>query len=516
MSVATALILYPSWAIAVLFAATATRLGRSTPRGLVVLCLLLAMWVTALVLVELPGAIAIAERVVPFGMLQAGAYVHAGTNVIGGRSRVGWIGYGWGAVVGVTGAIWPRGFYGPGVHGAGPILWPIAIVSAVGAALVVGWMFREIGRRTGIARRQMTLLAVGNLLGISAGGGAILLRATGALEDLRYTAPALLGAVVLVGAAVVRGETGPARRIVGQALVRAVLAAAVLAVGVTALIALVPALAPSASLGWTLFVAGCALVPLDALRALIVDALGRRLFRASIGVRDLADAAERAEVRADQAGRLAELGALVSAVAHEVRNPLGVIAAHAKLLERAGAPEGSVAALRAQVDRASRFVDDLLHYGKPRPLEIREVAVRAAVDEAVRMVRATHPGAPIELAIDDGLRIEADRGALVDAVVILASNAAIAVAGTGRVTIAADAAQLAVSDTGPGVPAAIEARLFQPFVTGRGRDHAHPGTGLGLAIARSIAERHGGTLHHERPAEGGARFVLRWSGAGPR
>jgi signal transduction histidine kinase len=514
MSTAAALVLYPSWAIAVLFAATATRLGRSTPRGLVVLCLLLAMWVTALVLVELPDTIAIAERVVPLGMLQAGVYVHAGTNVIGHRSRVGWLGYGWGALVGITGVIWPRGFYGPGIRGAGPLLWPVTVISAIGALAVVGWLFREVGRRSGIARRQMSLLAVGHLLGISAGGGAILLRVTGIVEDMRFTAPALLGAVVLVGAAVLRGEIGPARRIVIQAIVHAVLAAAALALGVTALIVLLPTLSPAASIGWTLFVVALALVPLDALRALIVDALGRRMFRAPIGVRDLAEAAERAEVRAEQAARLAELGALVSAVAHEVRNPLGVIAAHAKLLERAGASPGSVAALRAQVDRASRFVDDLLHYGKPRPLEIREVVVRAAADEAVRLVRATHPDAAIDLAIADDLRVEADRAALVDLLVILASNAAISVGTTGRVEIAATVAAISVTDTGPGVPAAIEARLFQPFVTGRGRDHAHPGTGLGLAIARSIAERHGGTLQHERQPEGGARFVLRWRGGG--
>ncbi|HEY0193306.1 MAG TPA: ATP-binding protein, partial [Kofleriaceae bacterium] len=69
---------------------------------------------------------------------------------------------------------------------------------------------------------------------------------------------------------------------------------------------------------------------------------------------------------------------------------------------------------------------------------------------------------------------------------------------------------------GPGVPAELADRLFQPFVTGRGRDHAHPGTGLGLATARGIAERHGGSLRHEPPrgpaGQGGARFVLRLPG----
>ncbi|HET9626905.1 MAG TPA: ATP-binding protein [Kofleriaceae bacterium] len=106
-----------------------------------------------------------------------------------------------------------------------------------------------------------------------------------------------------------------------------------------------------------------------------------------------------------------------------------------------------------------------------------------------------------------------DRGALGDVLVNLIGNAVIAVGARGRVTISAaldgGARAIAVSDDGPGVPRELADRLFQPFVTGRGRDHAHPGTGLGLATARSIAERHGGSLRHEPVAGGGARFVVR-------
>ena len=70
--------------------------------------------------------------------------------------------------------------------------------------------------------------------------------------------------------------------------------------------------------------------------------------------------------------------------------------------------------------------------------------------------------------------------------------------------------EVCVEDDGPGVPREIESSLFQPFVTGRGRDAKHPGTGLGLAIAARWVERHGGAIRHERPAEGGARFVVTW------
>jgi hypothetical protein len=157
-----------------------------------VLCLLLAMWVTALVLVELPGTIAIAERVVPPGMLQAGAHVHAGTNVIGGRSRVGWFGYGQRRRR-LTGAIWPRGYYGPGIHGAGPTVAGDDR-PAIGAIAVNGWLFREIWRNRH-ARRQIRLLASGtcsDLGGWRRDPAACDRRRRGP----RYTAPALLGAVV--------------------------------------------------------------------------------------------------------------------------------------------------------------------------------------------------------------------------------------------------------------------------------------------------------------------------------
>jgi len=512
MTAAAALILYPSWAIAVVLTATAARLGRSTGRGLLAVCGLLALWITSVILVELPATRALAERIIPFGMLQAGGYVHAGLDLGGQRPRAAWVGYGWGAAVGLVGLAWPRGLYGPDMVGPGPAFWPIMIASGLGAIMVTSWLAREARRRTGMARRQMTMLVIGNAFAIAAGGGALLLRVVGVAHDLRLTAPALLAAVLVIAAAVVRGEVGPARRMILQTLGYAGMAAALTAAGVTALFLALPALAPGPGIAWTLFVVLAAALPLDAVRTLIVDSAGRRLYAAPIGVRDLAEQAERSEARADQAARLAEIGALVGAVAHEVRNPLGVIAAHAKLLERAGAPAASLDAIRAQVRRASRFVDDLLAYGKPRPLVLRELDVRAVVDEAVAAVRAVHPGAAIEIAVAPGVAAVADRAALVDVLVNLIGNAAIAVAERGQVTIGATVAttlELVVSDDGPGVPPELGARLFQPFVTGRGRDHAHPGTGLGLATARGIVERHGGTLRHEPAAGGGARFVIR-------
>jgi signal transduction histidine kinase len=268
-----------------------------------------------------------------------------------------------------------------------------------------------------------------------------------------------------------------------------------------------------------------AALPLDPVRQLVVERAGRWIFEQPIGVRDLAEQVERQEVRAEQAERLAEIGRMASAVAHEIRNPLGVIAAQAKLLERQGAPAESVALLRGQVDRAKRFLEDLLRYSKPRPLELTEIEVLPAlrlVAESVRTVIGE--GAPpidVALASKNTLFLEADRGAFHDVFTVLVSNAAIALDGNaiGRVRIVAEAADGAlivrVEDNGPGVPEEIEQTLFQPFVTGRGRDARHPGTGLGLAIAASWVERHGGSVTYTPRREGGACFRVRWpSGPG--
>ena len=99
-------------------------------------------------------------------------------------------------------------------------------------------------------------------------------------------------------------------------------------------------------------------------------------------------------------------------------------------------------------------------------------------------------------------RSSADPHALADVVAELLGNAI--ASGGSRIVVQGrrerDAIEIHVEDDGPGVPAAIESRLFQPFVTGRGRDARYPGTGLGLAIAKRWMERHGGTIQHQRPA----------------
>jgi signal transduction histidine kinase len=518
-----ALALYPLWATAMLVATTSMRLGRASRRGLVALCLSLSFWVTGLILLEHPPTAAIAERVVPAGIVLAAAFVHAGADVAGLRARWPvWAAYAACAAIGVLGAAAPRLLYGPGARSPGPLFAPIAIASAAASVALVLWLARStIAAAPGRDRRRLGAIGAACLLGSLGGGGIVGLRVLG-LGDVWLAAPLLLPAEILAAYAVLSAEEGRARRIVLQGLAYAALTAALSAIGLTVLFRFLPAITPEGgrSIAWIVLVTFLAALPLDPVRMIVVEQVGRRLFRDPIGVRDLADQVERTEVRADQAERLAEIGRLASAVAHEIRNPLGVIAAQAKLLERQGAKPETVAALRAQIDRAKRFLDDLLRYSRPRPLEMVEIDVLPTLQLVATSVRQVmgEGAPPIDVALEGRgpIYLEVDRGAFTDVATALAHNAAIALHGKdgGRVRIFATREDpgviVRIEDNGPGVPEAIEATLFQPFVTGRGRDAAHPGTGLGLAIAARWVERHGGSIAHERPREGGARFVVRW------
>ncbi len=521
-----ALALYPLWAVAMTVLVTVLRLGRETRRGLLALCFFLALWVTGLILLEGPRTSAIAERVLPAGTLLAAGFVHAGADV----SRRALRPLVWGAYL-VTGAlallgfVAPRALYGPGARSPGPLFVPAAVVSGVASVALFAWIARSALAARGPERRRRAALALGGVSGSLGGGGVVGLRVSG-LGDVWIAAPFLLLAILLTAYAVLGGERGRARELVLQGLAYALLTAALSAIGLTALFRFLPDLTPDGGRGvaWTVLVIFLAALPLDPVRMIVVENVGRRLFKNPIGVRDLADEVERIEVRADHAERLAEIGRLAGAVAHEIRNPLGVIAAQAKLLERQGAKPETVASLRAQIDRARHFLDDLLRYSKPRPLDVSEIDVLPALSLAATGVRQVlgEGAPPIDVTLDGAgaLFVEADRGAFNDVATVLAHNAAIAIDGRegGRVRVTAapvgGAVEVRVEDDGPGVPAEIEATLFQPFVTGRGRDAKHPGTGLGLAIAARWVERHGGAIRYERRAEGGARFVVRWRGGG--
>jgi two-component system, NtrC family, sensor kinase len=197
-------------------------------------------------------------------------------------------------------------------------------------------------------------------------------------------------------------------------------------------------------------------------------------------------------------------------VAHEINNPLAVILGYARLLRKTA--EGGVAedlqAIEDETLRAKQIVDGLLDLSRPIDVQPDPVDLRALCDEAVERLAGTPALGGVAVEVAGEGRVAGNGQKLRQVVRNLVKNAGEAAGPGGRVEIRVGAGpggvELAISDSGPGLPEEVRARLFEPFFTRK-----DGGTGLGLAVSKGIVEAHGGTLEAESPPAGGARFTVR-------
>lgn len=222
---------------------------------------------------------------------------------------------------------------------------------------------------------------------------------------------------------------------------------------------------------------------------------------------------------AHQNEKLAALGSLLAGVAHELNNPLSVVVARAALLAEAlgeGAHSASVATLKAAAERCAGIVRTFLAVARAKPQERGVVPVAAVVDQVLDMVAYGFRTADIAVtraAIDPACLVSVEPERLHQVLLNLLVNAEAALREAPpprRVRLSAGVAggmvEIAVEDNGPGVPAAIRRRIFEPYFTTK---PVGLGTGIGLAVSHGIVAAHGGTITVEDAAGGGARFVLR-------
>jgi len=238
----------------------------------------------------------------------------------------------------------------------------------------------------------------------------------------------------------------------------------------------------------------------------------------AIAVEDcrLANANVQLERRLAEGERLAALGQMAATVAHEVKNPLSAIKSIAQVMSE---DEGlktqharDLSLIVGETDRLSNSVTQLLSFASKAP----PASVPCRADELLRSVaglfRADADERKIVLqssAVGDAALDGVQTAAVRDALSNLLLNALQATSAGGRVTIESfcdgDGIHFAVSDSGPGIAAELQARIWEPFFTTRQR-----GTGLGLAIVRKRMEEAGGTARLAPSRNGkGARFELR-------
>jgi signal transduction histidine kinase len=239
--------------------------------------------------------------------------------------------------------------------------------------------------------------------------------------------------------------------------------------------------------------------------ALAVGLATLALFALALAVRAVRKERE-AYGRVERAGIASRMAAMV---AHEVRNPLGIIRGSADLLREATSEDKVhelLADIVGEVDRINRLTEDFLTLGRDLPLQRVAVDLRELADATVDAVRRRSGARAPSFTITGNARIEADAPRLRQALLNLLVNASEACTPTDtvRIEIATTArdVSMVIEDSGPGIPTDVAARLFDPFVTGKAT-----GTGLGLAISRKIVEQHGGRIVHA-PSSQGARFEI--------
>jgi PAS domain S-box-containing protein len=250
-------------------------------------------------------------------------------------------------------------------------------------------------------------------------------------------------------------------------------------------------------------------VPVEVISTLLLDEAGKAQALGGI-VRDLS--AQRA--------REHEQKRFASMLNHEFRTPLSTIDGAIQRLEATGANADEPTRQRYRkiataTDRLTAMLDDYLspermaELGRER--QANKVAPRLLLEELVAQARVAGRSVQLE-AVDLPATLRGEPAGLRLALKILLENAVrYTPAGSGLLVLGrrqGNGVELALRDSGPGVPASDLPRIFDKGY--RGSNAAGlPGSGLGLYMARSVVEVHGGTLEHVRPPGGGAEFRLR-------
>lgn len=243
--------------------------------------------------------------------------------------------------------------------------------------------------------------------------------------------------------------------------------------------------------------------------------------RAAKIVAERAQEQGRLERELHQSERLASMGRVVAGIAHEIRNPLGIIKSSAQLLlKKAGTGEqdnGAARILQAMYDeigRLSQTVNDFLDYARPKQPRLQPVNLAQVLDQAMVFLERefTAKGVVVLREYPAELPVQGDKDLLYRAVFNILMNAVQAMDGAGTITIQGRLENgvpiLSFTDSGPGFAPETLEKAADPFFTTK--DH---GTGLGLAIVSTILDSHGADLAFSNAESGGARVTITFAAA---
>lgn len=230
---------------------------------------------------------------------------------------------------------------------------------------------------------------------------------------------------------------------------------------------------------------------------------------------------EQAQAEARRSERLAALGQLSAGLAHEIRNPLGVIKGSAEMLTQKLGESNPLATelagyISTETNRLSALVTRFLDFARPLHADLAPQDITAILDRALTDVASLWKGKPVKVEKQyerDLSPVALDEGLCEQAFINIVQNAYDAMSATGgvlRVRVGTSTGrpgvEVRIEDTGPGIPGELREQIFNPFVTTK-----KTGVGLGLSIVSKIMDGHGGIIRVDDAGDEqgtGARFFM--------
>jgi len=227
-----------------------------------------------------------------------------------------------------------------------------------------------------------------------------------------------------------------------------------------------------------------------------------------------------------QSEKMSAIGQLIAGVAHDLNNPLASVVGFSDFLAEAGEVPPRLAeplqVIRQEAERAATIVKNLLSFARRQEGERRRQPIKAILESTLQLLANQLMASRIEatLRVEPGLPdVEVNGNQIKQVFVNVINNGAQAIAETGqggRIWVTAklwlDGVAVSVTDSGPGIPEEIAARVFEPFFTTKPEGQ---GTGLGLSICQGILKEHGGRLTLEAKPGAGATFIVELPGTTP-
>lgn len=216
--------------------------------------------------------------------------------------------------------------------------------------------------------------------------------------------------------------------------------------------------------------------------------------------------------------RMAEIGKFSTIIAHELKNPLGIISGAVAILDK-GSTEPELHATMAgyikdEVRRLNKIIEDFLSFARPaQPHKqlcdvndvVRKLASHFSVPEDM------HKNIALTMELGERTQAEIDEDQVYQVLLNLANNAMQAMERDGAITLRTGCREgmvfIEIADTGPGIPEGMREKIFEPFFTTKTQ-----GTGLGLAIVKKYVESHEGAVAIAEAPGGGTVFTIQLPG----